>query len=76
MRAELPVAHRAVRADTEGAVSKLRFDVRAAPLSRLIVNLANPRVLASNLPTGMTPEEIVAVVDAISTEIDRRLPLK
>jgi len=56
-------------------VSKLKFDVRRAQLSKLILNLANPGVLARNLPNDASAADIGRAVMQISEEIDRRFPL-
>lgn len=55
-------------------MSKLQFDVSKAKTSRLIANLANAKVLASNMPEDCSVGEISHAFNEIANEIDRRLP--
>lgn len=57
-------------------MSRLKFDVHTTPTSRLILNLANTKVLTAHLPTGVTASEVADAVTEISVEIDKRVPIK
>jgi hypothetical protein len=55
-------------------VSVLKFNVREVSTPRLILNFANPMVLAANVEAGSTAEQLHQAWREIEAELEYRLP--